>query len=154
MKNVFFERAYQLFLLIGFISLGVALFFKSTFPDTFFDVSIYDIDISMATSRIWFLFTGYLFLLAFIYFVIGKTKLKTKKWLVISHYTFIVLFLVFFALFSSFGNPSVQRLFTRVPLITLISLYGIVFLIDTVFFILGVLLLFINLFSLNKDKDE
>ena len=154
MKHIFFERTYQLFLLIGFISLGVALFFKSVFPYTSFDLSIYDIDVSIATSRIWFLFTGYLFLLASIYFVISKTKLKTKKWLVISHYTFIVLFLVFFAIFSSFASPGVQRLFIKVPLITLVSMYGIIFLIDAVFFILGVLLLFVNLFSLSKNKPK
>jgi hypothetical protein len=41
-----------------------------------------------------------------------------------------------------------------IPLITLITIYGIVFLIDVVFFILGILFLLINIFSLSKNKTK
>lgn len=153
-KNTLFEKAYQPFLLIGFISIGVASFFKVAYPNSFFDVSFYNVAFNTTTSRIWFLFAGYLFLLAFVYYIISRTTLKTKRWLVISHYTFIILFLVFFAIFTSLTNQNVQKLFGGIPLITLITIYGIIFLIDAVFFVLGILLLFVNLFSLNKNKSK
>lgn len=139
---------------MGFISLGIAVFFRRAFPNSIFEVSVSDVYFSTTTSRIWFLFAGYLFLLTGIYFVINKKKLKSKKWLVISHYIFIILFLVFFAIFSSLSNPNVQKLFGGIPLITLITLYGIIFLVDVVFFILGIVFLFINLFSLSKNKTK
>jgi len=152
MKRLFFEKAYQPFVLTGLIALCIAIFFKGAYPDSVFDLSVYNKDYSIFTSRIWFLFVGYLFFLALIYFIISKTKLKTKRWLVISHYIFIVLFLVFFIIFSSFSNPGVQEMLAGIPLITLISVYGIIFLFDGVFFILGLLFLFINLFSLKKNN--
>lgn len=153
-KKTLFEKAYLLFLITGLISASVAFFFKVAYPNSLFDVSVYDVNFITKTSRIWFLFTGYLLLLAFIYYIISKKKLKTKSWLVISHYTFIILFLAFFALFSSFSNQNIQKLLGGIPLFTLITLYGIIFLIDVIFFILGILFLFISLFSLNKNKSK
>jgi hypothetical protein len=152
MKNILTDNVYRLFLLTGFVSLCIALVFKGVYPTSFLDVSIYGVDINIASSQIWFLFTGYLFLLTSIYFVISKAKLKTKKWLVISHYSFIVLFLVFFAIFSSLSSWGAQRLLDEIPLITLITIYGILFLIDVIFFALGILFLFVNIFSLSKNK--
>lgn len=154
MEKTLFQKTYQLFLIMGFISLGLALLFKSGFPSSVFELSISDVYFSTPTSHIWLLFAGYLFLLTAIYYVISRTKLKPKKWLVVSHYIFIILFLVFFALFSSFTNQRIQNLFGGIPLITLISLYGIIFLIDAVFFILGILFLLLNLFSLSKNKSK
>lgn len=154
MKKTLFEKTYQLFLITGIISFGIAFFFKTAFPKSFFELSVYDVYFTTLTSRIWFLFSGYLFLLSTIYYIISRTKLKMKTWLVISHYTFIILFLVFFALFTSLTNQRIQSLFGGIPLITLISIYGIVFLIDAVFFVLGLLFLFVNLFSLRKKKEK
>ncbi len=151
-KKTLFENAYQLFFITGLISASVAFFFKVAYPNSLFNVSVYDANFITKTSRIWFLFTGYLFLLAFIYYIISRSTLKTKRWLVISHYTFILLFLTFFAIFSSLTNQNIQKLFGGIPLITLITIYGIVFLIDVVFFILGIVFLIINLLSLNKNK--
>lgn len=154
MKKTLFEKTYQLFLITGIISLGIAIFFKIIFPKSLFELSVYDVYFITLTSRIWFLFSGYLFFLSTIYYVISRTKLKTKKWLVISHYTFIILFLVFFAIFTSLTNQRIQSLFGGIPLITLISIYGIVFLIDAVFFVLGLLFLFVNLISLRRNKTK
>lgn len=154
MKKTLFQKTYWLFLITFLISFGVALFFKIGFPDSIFELSITDVYFSTRTSHIWFLFAGYLFILTIIYYVISRTKLKAKKWMVVSHYIFIILFLVFFAVFSSLTNQRVQMLFGGIPLITLITLYGIVFLIDVVFFILGILFLLINIFSLGKNKTK
>lgn len=154
MEKTLYQKTYQLFLIMGFISLGLALLFKSGFPNSVFELSVSDVYFSTPTSRIWLLFAGYMFLLTSIYYIISRTKLKTKKWLVISHYTFIILFLVFFAIFSSLSNQRIQNLFGGIPLITLISLYGMIFLIDAVLFILGILFLLINLVSLHRNKTK
>jgi membrane-bound ClpP family serine protease len=123
-------------------------------PDSVFDVSLYDWDFSIATSRIWFLFAGYIFFLAFIYFVISRTKLKSKKWIVITHYTFILLFLVFFSVFLSFANPSVQSLIGRMPFSALITIYGVIFVTDVALFFLGIIFLLLELFSLRKNTSK
>lgn len=154
MEKTLFQKTYWLFLVTFLISFGIAVFFKIVFPDSIFELSVTDVYFNTRTSHIWFLFAGYLFVLTIIYYVIGRTKLKTKKWLVVSHYIFIILFLIFFAIFSSLTNQNVQKLFGGIPLITLITIYGIIFLIDVIFFILGILFLFINLFSLNKNKTK
>lgn len=154
MKRIFFEKAYQPFLATALITLGIALFFKGVYPGSVFDVSVYDIDFNIATSRVWFLFTGYLLFLSIIYFVISRNRLKTKKWLVISHYVFIVSFLVFFMVFSSFSSPGVKKLTADIPIVSLITLYGTIFLLDVIFFALGLIFLLINLFSLSRNKAK
>ena len=153
-KNVFYESVYPLFILTAFVALCVAVVFKEIFPASFFDVSITDFTFSISSSRIWFMFAAYLLVLATIYFIISKTNLKTKKWLVVSHYTFILLFLVFFAIFSSLSNAGVQKLLSGIPVLSIITAYGVVFLIDIIFFILGIFLLLINLFSLSKKRSK
>ena len=110
MKKISFNKTYRPFLITGWIALFMALFFKIFYPESNFDVSIYSTDFFMAYSVVWLSFSGYLFLLAAIYFYINKAGLKTKKWLVNSHYMFIVLFLFFFIVFSAFGNADVKKL--------------------------------------------
>ena len=154
MKKLFFEKAYQPFLLTALISLCIALFFKGVFPGSYFDISIINTDIDIATSRIWFWFSGYLFFLAFTYYLINLKALKSKKWLVVSHYVFIVLFLAFFIAFSSFSNPDIQKLVIGIPFSTLIMLYSALFLIDIMFFIIGFLFLIFNLVSVNRANSK
>ena len=154
MEKTLFQKTYQLFLVMGFISLGLALLFSNSFSNSVFELSVSEVYFSTPTSRIWVLFAGYMFLLTFIYYIISRAKLKTKKWLVISHYTFIILFLVGFVIFSCITNQHIQSLFGGIPLITLISIYGIIFFIDAVLFILGILFLLINLFSLHRNKTK
>jgi len=153
MKKIEFEKLYIPFLITGLFSLAFALFFKIFYPDSIFDVSIYNTDYSVANSRIWFWFSVYLLFLAVVYFAISKAKLKTKFWLVISHYIFIALFLFFFIVFSAFENREFQKIVSKVPLITLISVYSIIFITDAILFFLGVLFLFINILSLRRDKE-
>lgn len=154
MKKIILESAYQPFLLLGLIALSISIFFKGLHPDSFFDVSIFNMDFSIATSRIWFLFTGYIFFLVLIYYIISRTTLRSKQWMIISHYIFILLFLIFFSIFLSFGNTSVQSLMTKIPFSTLISIYGIILITDVSLFIFGVLFLLLNLISLRKNKSK
>jgi hypothetical protein len=148
MKQVIFEKPYQPFLLTGLIIFCVAIFIRGSYPNSLFEVSIYNVDYSTSTSRIWFIFSGYLFFLAFVYYIVFRNSLRTKKWLVISHYAFIILFLALFSAFSAFSSPHIQDLMSSVPFTTLITIYGIIFLADLVLFISGIVLLIINLFSL------
>jgi hypothetical protein len=152
MNKVLIERPMLPFLLTALFAMMVALFFLSLFPQARFDLSIYNHAISIKQSAVWLLFSAYLFLLGTIYYVISSVRLRTKKWLVLSHYVFIVLFLIFFALFSSFANRGVQKLISGIPLTTLITLYGTIFVIDALFFLLGLLMLVANLLTLKKSK--
>ncbi|MGZ4090252.1 MAG: hypothetical protein ACXVNO_05995, partial [Bacteroidia bacterium] len=146
MKKRLLEKSYQPFFGTGLFAAVIALFLKIIHPESIFDVSIYNMDIVIPNSKVWFVFSLYLFFLAGIYYVISRSRLRSKHWLVISHYVFIILFLVFFAFFSAFESRDVQNLIGGIPLSTLITIYGTIFLADVLFFFIGLLLLFVNLF--------
>jgi hypothetical protein len=150
MKQVIFEKPYQPFLLTGLLIFCVAIFIRGAYPDSLFEVSIYNTDYSALMSRIWFGFAGYLFFLALVYYIVFRNSLRTKKWLVVLHYVFVALFLAMFTLFSIFPSPAMQKTVRGIPLTTLITIYGIIFLADVLLFISGILLLIINLFSLKQ----
>jgi hypothetical protein len=152
MKKLFFDKAHQPFLLTALIALSIAIFFKGAHPGSFFDIALYDFSFEISTSRAWFIFTGYLFFLALVYYIIRRARLLTKKWLVVSHYVFIVCFLIFFAAFSVFENPGFKALTKNIPFITLVSIYGVLFLFDVIFFAFGIILFIVNLVSLRKIK--
>ena len=154
MKKLLFERSFQPFFVTGLASAVIALFLKIIHPESLFDISIYNSDYTIANYKIWFLFSLYLFSLSAIYYAVSKAKLKTKSWLMVSHYTFIVLFLIFFVLFSAFGSSDMQKLMTNVPLSTFLGIYAIIFVVDAVLFFLGILFLIINLFSLKRNKQK
>ena len=154
MKKIIFETVYSPFLLLGLIALSIAIFFKVAQPDSIFDVNIYNVDFRIATTHIWFLFTGYMFLLVAIYFIISRTKLRPKKGMIIAHYAFIVLFLIFFSLFLSFGNATVQKIIANIPFSTLITIYGLIFITDVVLFLIGIFFLILNLLSLKGNNTK
>jgi hypothetical protein len=154
MKKIFFKRAHQPFLLLAMITFSVAILFKGAHPESMFDVSIYNHDVSIISSRVWFLFSGYLLLLSGLYYILNRAGLKTRRWLVILHYSFIALFLVFFAMFSSFANPDIKALLAGVSWTTLVTIYGVIFLIDFIFFALGNLFFLINILTLKKEKKN
>lgn len=154
MKKILLEKSYQPFFGTGLFAAVIALFLKIVHPESTFDVSIYNMDLVVLNSKVWFVFSLYLFFLSGVYYVISRTKLKPKHWLVVSHYVFIVLFLVFFGFFSAFESRDVQSLIEGIPLSTMITVYGTIFLADVLFFFIGVLLLFVNLFSLRKTSKK
>jgi len=154
MRKLLLETSYQPFFGTGMFAAVIALFLKIIHPESVFDVSVYDIYISRPNSSVWFVFSLYLFFLAGIYYAVSKTKLKPRHWLVISHYVFIILFLIFFAFFSAFESHDVQDLISGTPLSTLITVYGTLFLVDLLFFFVGIILLFVNLFTLKKTSKK
>jgi hypothetical protein len=154
MKRILLQKAFQPFFITGLIAASIALFLKIVYPASLFDISIYNSDIQIENSKIWMAFALYLFLLAGIYYIVNRNGLRVKRWLVISHYVFILLFLLFFVLFSAFGNDDVQGMIASIPLSTIITVYGIIFLADVSFFVIGLLLLFVSLFSLNKSQKK
>ncbi len=151
MKKILREKPHQPFFAIALVSAAIAIFLKLIHPEALFSVSIFNIDITQYQFRLWTWFTIYFMILTGIYFAIFKTELKTKRWLVMSHYVFIILFLAFFILFSIFGSNDMMTLMPNIPLNTFITIYGIIFLADVIMFLIGVIFLIINLITL-KEK--
>lgn len=154
MKKHLIEKSYQPFFGTALFAVVIALFLKIVHPESVVDLSLYDKYFSMPSSSAWFAFSIYLFFLAAIYFIISRSRLKSKHWLVVSHYVFIVLFLTFFVLFSAFESHDVQDIISGIPLSTIISIYGLVFIADVLFFAIGILLLFANLLTLKKTSRK
>lgn len=152
MKKILFEKPFRPFFTTGVVAAGIAIFLRYVHPGSILSVTVYNEDYAVENFRIWTWFSASIFFLATIYYAISKTKLKTQKWLIVSHYIFILLFLLFFVLFSSFNNPDVQKLTEGVPLSILISVYGTIFIADAAFLLLGILFFLLNIVSLKKDK--
>jgi hypothetical protein len=152
MKKRLIEKSYQPFFTTALFAGIIALFFWLAHPGSTFTASIYDVDVAISNAKVWAIFSVYLFFLAAIYYTISKNNLKPKRWLLVSHYTFIVLFLVFFAVFSAFDSGDVQQLIKNIPLSVIITIYGSIFLADLIFFFTGIVLLLVNLFTLRKTQ--
>jgi hypothetical protein len=151
MKKILLYQPFKPFFITGLATLGIALFLYVIYPASFFVFSGYGADIEIENYRVWILISSFLFFLAAIYYVAGKAKLKWKDWMVILHYVFIVLFIVFFAFFSLFGSKDFQRMMSDTPLIVMVGIYGLVFAIDALLFLIGFIVFFINLFSLRNQ---
>lgn len=151
MKKILLYRPFKPFFITGLATLGISLFLYIMYPVSLFDFSGYGTRIEIENFKMWLLISSFFFFLAGIYFIAEKINLKTKTWLVILHYIFMLLFLIFFTAFSLFGSKDFQQLISNVPLLVLISVYGVIFAIDAGLFVLGLLLFFINVISLHKD---
>ena len=154
MKKILLYQPFKPFFITGLATLGISLFLYIMYPVTFFDFSGYGTQIELENYKVWLLISSFLFFLALIYYVAYRSKLKAKAWLVILQYIFIVLFLIFFTAFSLFGSKDFQQMIADVPLLVLISVYGLIFTIDAGLFALGILIFFINLLSLRKIQNN
>jgi hypothetical protein len=151
MKKILLEKPFGPFLATGLVTATIALYLKLIHPEAWFDVSVYNTDLRASQASIWFGFSLYLFLLAGIYFLTRRAKLRMKRWLIILHYTFVLLFLILFTVFSAFNYKEVQRMVSGTPITTLILVYGLVFFTDLAFFAIGILMLPVNILSAKKN---
>jgi hypothetical protein len=150
MLKTLHSKPYLLFSVTGIISLLVSAYYYFCLPDSSFDISVrkyFEINSAVA----WLTLSGYNFLLAAIYFITAKRELHTRNWLVITHFVFVILFLLVFFAFSSFNAPYAREIVSGMPFLTLVVLYGMVFLTDVIFFITGIALLVVNILTMKKD---
>jgi hypothetical protein len=152
MKHLLLNKPYQPFFVLGVVTAGIAIFLRMVYPASMFDVCIYNVDYLYPNYKIWSFFSIYVFTLTAVYYVIANTTLKARRWLVISHYIFILLLPVFFALFSSHSNKDVQRLIAGMPLNLVLGIYSFVLLVDGFLFVGGLVLLLVNLVTLKKKN--
>lgn len=151
MKKILLYQPFKPFFITGLATFGIALFLYIKYPVSLFILSSNQLNINVENYKMWMLISSFLFFLAAIYFIAGKINLKARTWLVILHYIFVLLFVIFFCLFSLFGSSEVQQLISKLPLLVFISMYGLIFVIDAGLFVLGFLLFLINLGSLRKN---
>jgi hypothetical protein len=143
-------KPYRMFSVVGLISFLVALYYYFFDPESSFDISV-GTYIELPSFAAWLVLSAYVFFLAIIYYVAEKGKLHTRTWLVKTHFIVVLLFLLLFFVFSSFNTPFVRDLVAGTPFLTLMVVYGTLFLVDLIFFIGGIALLLVNLFTLKKN---
>jgi hypothetical protein len=145
-----YSKPYQPFFLTAIITLLIAASYFMFSPGSEFDLEINEY-FSVKSSYAWFVLSFYLFSLAALYFTATKNKLKTRKWLVTAHFIFVMLFLLIFFLFSTFNTSYVQRLVSNMQFLVLMAIYGALFLLDVIFFLVSLILLIVNIFMLKKE---
>lgn len=151
MFKTFFAKPQLFFFGVAIATLLVAVNYFYYYPEAYFDLGgNYEFSVSCATC--WFAFSGYTFILSGIYYTAAKGKLKTRHWLVLLHFVFVILFLLLFFAFSSFNTPYVQDHISGIPFFTLILIYGVVFLMDLIVFVISLILLFANILSFRRPK--
>lgn len=150
MLRLFFKKPYLFFLGIAIITLLVGVIYFYYYPEAYFDLGG-DYELSLSCSICWLMFSGYGFILSGIYYTAARGRLKTRNWLVLSHFIFVILFLLLFFAFSSFNTAYVQDHISGLPFFTLITVYGLIFLLDLIMFVISLILLMVNILSFKKS---
>lgn len=148
MKAVF-THPHRPFLITALLCFIIALVYRLYFRESYFDISARHY-FSLSNYYAWSLLGGYVLLLSGIYYIAERGKLSIQKWMLKAHYIFLLLFLIFFFIFSSFNAGWMQDAVSSMPFMLVLSLYGIVFLLDVFLFIAGLISLVINLASMKK----
>jgi hypothetical protein len=154
MKKTLLYRPFKPFFVTGLATLGISLFIYVMYPMSMFDINVYNKYFTTESFKAWLWISAYLFFLAAIYYIAFRSELKTKNWLVITHYVFILLFLILFILFSTFPSKDMQDILSGLSIFSLLFVYSVIFFMDVVFFFAGLILFIANLFALNKNKKD
>ncbi|WP_317897707.1 hypothetical protein [Aurantibacillus circumpalustris] len=152
MVKLFFRKPQTFFFGIALVTLLVAVNYFYYYPEAYFDLGG-DFEFSVSCSTCWFAFSVYTLILSGIYYTASKGGVKTRHWLLMSHFIFVILFLLMFFVFSSFNTSYVQDRISGLPFITLIVIYGVIFLLDLIFFAISMILLLLNILSFKKPKS-
>jgi len=150
MKKLFFEKPFLPFFITGCVTFVLASFFRVYRPDSEFAITLVNKDLNISKFGIWFIFSIYLFVLSAIYFLTTLKRMKTQRWLVICHYLFIVLFLILFGFLIAFGSSGTSKLVSGLPFLAVITAYAIIFIIDFILFVAGLIMLAVNLLVLKR----
>ena len=142
-------RPQRLFLFTAFGTVIVAAVYYLFFPYAYFDLSVNRYFI-ISSYFLWLIFSAYLFLLATIYYVASRGKLRSRNRLVTVHYIFVLLFLVTFFGFSLFNENYVRELLSNFSMSMVFLVYGLLFLLDMVLFFTGLIFLVANILDFRK----
>lgn len=151
MVKLFFQKPQTFFFGVALITLLVAVNYFYYYPEAYLDLGG-DFEFSVSCSTCWFTFSVYTLILSGIYYTASKGGLRTRHWLLMLHFVFVILFLVLFYVFSSFNTPYVQDHISGMPFITLMITYGVLFLLDLIFFVISLILLLVNILSFKKPE--
>ena len=147
------KKAARLFFYTGVATLGISLVYYIFFPESFFDLSV-GTYFSISSGPLWLIFTVYLLLLSALYYVAARGRLKVRKWMLVSHYLFVVMFLLVFLLFSQFNEDYTRRLLSTYSAMGVVIIYSTIFLVDIILFIAGIAILAANLLVLSDPSAK
>ncbi|PBQ30510.1 hypothetical protein CNR22_01580 [Sphingobacteriaceae bacterium] len=149
MFKLFFRKPQIFFLGISLITLLAGINYFYYYPEAYFDLGG-DFQLTVSCATCWFTFSGYTLTLSGIYYTASKGELKTRHWLVMLHFIFVILFLLLFFAISSFNTPYVQKHVSGMPFFSLVFIYAVVFFLDLIFFIISLILLLVNILSFKR----
>ncbi|MGZ3882928.1 MAG: hypothetical protein ACXVPQ_04895 [Bacteroidia bacterium] len=134
--------------------LGIALLLQIVAKDFVFVLNFFDFEIRQPYPLVFLELGLYLLVLGLIYYAAYRAGLQSRKWLVVSHYAFVILFLMLFLSFCLFDIPEIQRLISwfNLSLATAVICYALLLSTDIVIFFIGLLLLMLNFFSFKKTN--
>ena len=134
----------------GLAALFLSLIYYLFFREHFFDMSV-GTYFTIASYYLWLIMAGFLFLLSGIYYMAVRGRLRIRAGMVLTHFVFILLFLLFFLVFSNFNAPLFEPLTGGLPFWVLVSVYGTIFLTDLILLGLGLIIMTVNLLSSKKQ---
>jgi hypothetical protein len=146
------QKTYKLFIAGGTLLAMLGILIRLIKPDALFDVTVLDLPIHSSWSFLWFAFSIYLFFLAGVYLAAERLKLRTQKWLMIAHCVCISLFIGFAVVLNFFHVAGFYTFLARlhIPLLTMISIYAFLVLVDVILFLAGIMALVVNLYTFSK----
>lgn len=149
MNNRFFQKPQLFFFGIALVTLLTGLIYFRFYPEARIDLGG-DYEFSASLAFCWLAISGYTFILSAIYYIASKGRLKMRRWLVLLHFIFLIVFLVLFLAFTSFDSAYVQDHISGLSFFTLILAYALIFLLDLIAFVIGLVLLIVNIFSFRR----
>jgi hypothetical protein len=148
------SKAFRFFLITAIASalMSVIMYFYN--KEAMLDFTVFDLSIHSSYATVWEIFSIYLFVLSLIYLIIDNSSLQPNRWLVTSHFVFVISFLLVFMGFSLFDTTGFRILISvyQIPTITVFVIYAFLLVTDLVLFLLGLIFLLLNLLSLHKEK--
>lgn len=145
------SKPYKPFFLISAVTILISLTYYFYFPDSYFDISIGRY-FSLSNYYAWFIFGSYTFVLGVIYYLSAQNNLKTRRWLLNTHFVFVLLFMVLFFMLSSFNTAWVREFTSARSFFSVLLVYGSLYLLDIVFLVSGLMLLVVNLLDQQRRK--
>jgi hypothetical protein len=143
-------KPYWLFSGVAVLAFITALYYYYVYPETFFDFGTHR-EYYIGMHYVWLIFAIYVLGLAAIYYTATKGRLRTRRWLIGTHFAFIVLFLFLFLLLSTFNTPFIQDRISGFPLLTIIGIYAVIFLLDLISLVIGLVLLLANILLFKRN---
>ena len=150
------RKAHRFFVIMGILLALISIVIRIIAPGSIVEATIFEIPVQSSSAFFWLVFSFYSFLLAGIYFLADRSKLKFRRWMVIIHYISISLFLILSAVLNISGTHVFREFISsyKLSILTLLSIYVIMLAFDFLLFIIGLISLFVNLIFAQKAKGQ